>query len=348
MHIVPTNMTVADYCAGMQAGDLKVNRDYQRSNQIWPETAKSFLIETILHGYPLPKLSLYQITDRISRKTVKEIIDGQQRSEAILQFYDGTLRLSRQLELGDAANRTYAELDPELQDKFLAYSIGIDLFVEATREDVREVFRRINSHTVPLNPEEQRHAQYQGDFKWYIYHLARAHDQTLVDLGVFSEKQIVRMNDMKLFTELTHALIHGITTTNKKSLDSLYREFDRGFDQSEIHRQLLDWAIGTINTLQAVAGTALMKPYNLYSLALAIIHAEHHQETLADLGPGGQGLGGLPTISVRLSELAEAAESKTPRRTEDQPFVDATQSRTNVKSQRETRFRYFLEAVARA
>jgi hypothetical protein len=60
-----------------------VNRNYQRSDQVWPAIAKSYLIETILLGYPVPKLSLYQVLDLKSRKTSKEIVDGQQRSVTI-------------------------------------------------------------------------------------------------------------------------------------------------------------------------------------------------------------------------------------------------------------------------
>ncbi len=345
MHIVPTNMTVADYCKAMQEKSLTVNRDYQRSNQVWPHTAQSFLIETILLGYPIPKLSLFQRTDRVSRLTVKEIIDGQQRSEAILQFYEGRLKLSRKLDLTDAAGRSYEQLDDDLQDKFLAYPLGIDLFVEATLEDVREVFRRINSHTVPLNPEEQRHAQYQGDFKWYIYHLAKNHDQLLVDMGVFSEKQIVRMQDMKLFTEITHALIYGISTTNKRSLDKLYKEHDKSFPLGDTLQRKIGDSIAYIGELESIRRTALMKPYNFYSLVLAVLHAVEAEPSLATLGLGGTGASDALRAASELSILAEVAESKVATEGTEE-FLKATESRTNVKEQREKRFQFMLEAVA--
>src|SRR3954470_24513201 len=97
MQIIPTHMTVVQYCESLADESIIVNRDYQRSNQVWPSTAQSFLIESILLGYPVPKLALYQVTDRVSRRTYLEIIDGQQRTEAIQSFYDGDLRLSRTL-----------------------------------------------------------------------------------------------------------------------------------------------------------------------------------------------------------------------------------------------------------
>lgn len=73
MQIVSTNMTVAEYCQSIDRKALQVNTTYQRSNKVWPLAAQSFLIESILLGFPVPKISLFAKTDRISRLTVREI-----------------------------------------------------------------------------------------------------------------------------------------------------------------------------------------------------------------------------------------------------------------------------------
>ena len=59
MQILSTSYTVADYCAAMTNGEIIVNRDYQRSDKVWPPAARSYLIESILLDYPIPKLFLY-------------------------------------------------------------------------------------------------------------------------------------------------------------------------------------------------------------------------------------------------------------------------------------------------
>ena len=79
MKLTTTTFTVAEYCDQMIAGSIIINSDYQRSPKVWPPAAKSYLIDSVLLGYPIPKLSLYQKTDLRSRKTIKEIVDGQQR-----------------------------------------------------------------------------------------------------------------------------------------------------------------------------------------------------------------------------------------------------------------------------
>lgn len=168
MERISTNYTVSDYCAGMERGEIVVNKEYQRSERVWPDIARSFLIETMLLGFPMPKLYLYSVVDLKKRKTVKEIVDGQQRSMAIWEFFEDKFMLSRKLETEDFCGKKFSELDDEWQQKFITYAISADLFVSATDEEVRETFRRMNSYTIPLNPEEQRHAEFQGAFKWFV------------------------------------------------------------------------------------------------------------------------------------------------------------------------------------
>src|ERR1700678_4056909 len=217
----------------MKQNEIIVNRNYQRSDHVWPEAARSYLIETILKGFPIPKLYLYQVTDIKSRKTHKEIVDGQQRSVAILDFFDDRLKISKLAENEDTRNKKYSELSEDSQQVFLEYAIDVDLFVSATPAEVVEVFRRMNSYTVPLNPEEQRHASYQGKFKWFINDLADKLEAIFLETGVFKEKQLVRMADNKLLTELCDSFLNGIRTTNKAILDSLYKKRDTVFSEKE-------------------------------------------------------------------------------------------------------------------
>src|SRR2546425_1264912 len=151
MKITPTNLTISDYCNAMVRNEIVVNRNYQRSDQVWPPAAKSFLIETILLGFPIPKLSLYQVTDVKSKKTYKEIVDGQQRSQTILEFFQNSLSISRHSELDRAAGKVYRDLEDDDKQQFLDYPLSVDLLLAATEEEVRDTFRRINSYTIPLN-----------------------------------------------------------------------------------------------------------------------------------------------------------------------------------------------------
>lgn len=104
---------------------------------------------------------------------------------------------------------------------------------------MREVFRRLNSYTATLNPEELRHASFQGAFRWFIYRLTADFGYTFDAMGVFTQKQLVRMQDSKLLAEICHALLFGIQTTNRTKLDRLYRDRDDRFpEEADFDRRI--------------------------------------------------------------------------------------------------------------
>jgi hypothetical protein len=333
-------MTVADYCAGMDSRGIVVNREYQRSDKVWPDPARSYLIESIVLGYPVPKLSLYQITDLKSRKTVKEIVDGQQRSTAIHDFFHDRLALARSLDTQGLAGRKYSELEPELQRQFLDFSLSLDLFVSATREEIVEVFRRINSYTIPLNPEEHRHAIYQGQFKWFINRISKRFASLLLRIGLFSEKSLVRMADAKLFVEVCDALLNGIRTTNKRILDGVYSQKDKQFaEEKDLLKQITD-ALDQLAEWPEIHKSVLMRPYVTYSLLLALTHMRGRVSTLEPLFPSprlktfdkGSAIANLSLLSEALENPDESAGFK--------GFIAACSGKTNTKQQRETRFKW--------
>ena len=224
MRTMPTNMTIQDFLAALSRGEIKVNRDYQRSDGVWPEAARSYLVETVLYDFPIPKLALHQITDVLTGTSHKELVDGQQRCATLKAFREDAFKLSSVVEHSELRGQSYSSLSVEQRTIFLSYQLNIDLFLGAEPGEIREVFRRMNSYTVPLNFEEQRHALFQGAFKWFLHRVGLSLNDAWVEMGIFGQKAIVRMGDTKLLAEMCHALIHGIKTTNKKMLDGLYRD----------------------------------------------------------------------------------------------------------------------------
>lgn len=345
MQVTPSTFTVAEYCGQMESGAIVVNRDYQRSNKVWPSTAKSYLIDTILSGFPIPKLSLYQKLDIKSRKTLKEIVDGQQRSTTILSFFNNELAISGNT---DWAGMRFDDLDGTMQARFLEYQLSTDIFVGATESEIRQVFRRINSYTIPLNAQEKRHASYQGKFKWFIVDLSDQYSQVLKDIGVFSERALSRMSDSSLFSEVVMAMYRGIENASETKLDNFYREHDEVFaDQAEVEKrlehgmsQLLEWV--------EIHKSALMKPYSFYSLLLAILHVQRPIDVLLDTWPGNAdsniSLLENSLVVENLSILAAALEEP-PQYPQLKEFVEANQAATNRIRTRSVRFGYYCQAL---
>lgn len=345
MKSTPSTISVAEYCEAMTRRDIIANHEYQRSDKVWPRIAQSYLVETILLGYPMPKLALNQVLDLKSKRTIREIVDGQQRSRAIFDFYNNNLRLSTVIDLEGAKGRTFDDLPDDLKARFLEYALSYDLFTATTGQEVREVFRRMNLYTIPLNPEEQRHAVYQGAFKLFVHHLTSRYDTSLKDMGVLTEKQLVRMQDTKLITEVAHACVYGIQTTSKAKLDSIYRVFDKSFTSESELKRVLEYSLDTVIGLPDVHNTAIMKSYEFYALLLALIHTHNPQPQLNEYFP----LAEPATIDAEaavsnLTILADALENGDPEG-EYKLFIEASSSRTNVASQRQERFKWFCRAL---
>lgn len=205
------------------------------------------------------------------------------------------------------------------------------------------MFRRINSYTVPLNAEEKRHAEYQGAFKWFVHGMTTQYAQTLVNLGVFGERQLSRFQDAKLFSEIAHALLFGIQTTKAPELNSLYREYDHEFAKEGELEARVEKGLGLLVTLPVVRKSPLAKPHQFYALFLATTHALKRAAKLQQSYRRRQSVAINQALAeANLSVLAEALESGAGHFGE---FVDAGAQKTNVGSQRVTRFKWYSRAL---
>ncbi|EOD8995160.1 DUF262 domain-containing protein, partial [Klebsiella variicola] len=68
--------SIAELVDMLSRRDLIVNSNYQRAAGLWPEGPSSYFIDTILEGFPFPKIYLYEFMNRSERKIKKEIVDG--------------------------------------------------------------------------------------------------------------------------------------------------------------------------------------------------------------------------------------------------------------------------------
>ncbi len=342
-------LSVADYCNAFGRKEVLVDRKYQRNASVWPERAQSYLIETILRGFPMPKLALHQQTDVKSRKSLKYVVDGQQRTNAIVDFFSGKLTLSQSLELQGASGKTLDGLSQELQEAFLSYPLQFDQFEAVDEDVVREYFRRINSFTTPLNPEERRHANFQGNMKWFILKLAERYTETLLSLRTMTEREIVRMADHKLFAEIVHAMIHSVRTTNSRMLDNMYREYNtEDIPEEDQLRHTIDSAFSRILGWRELCLTSLVqKSHIFYSLILAVAFVEPTWTKILRQDGEESDL----KIHVHSERnLLQMSDSVLVGDEENvfRGFLKASSEKTNTKAQRETRIKWLVRGITQS
>ena len=88
---------------------LNLRPEYQR-RLVWDKRKKSRFIESLLMNVPIPPVFLYEVN--LSRY---EVMDGQQRLNAILEFYENTLTLTGLAECAVLNGFRYSDCPPLIQ-----------------------------------------------------------------------------------------------------------------------------------------------------------------------------------------------------------------------------------------
>lgn len=222
----PGSFNISDFYEWYKKGLLILQPKFQR-RLVWSPTARSYLIDTILRNLPVPKLYIRQQIDVDKHITLREVVDGQQRLQAVFDFLDGNLTVSKNHNT-QYCNLKFEELPEEIKEKFLSYQFSVDLLLGASDRDVLDIFTRINSYTLILTQQEKRNAKYSGAFKQTAYKLGLDHLEFWRNKNILTDYRIARMGDAELSSELVVAMIDGLQD-GKKTLNKYYDKYDEEF-----------------------------------------------------------------------------------------------------------------------
>jgi len=127
---------------------------YQRG-EAWDDRKRSLLVDSILSGYDIPKIYLRHTKGGLFDY---EVADGQQRLSAIWRFHEGLFALRDLTGANGALNGLhYSTLSTSHKKAVDDYSIIVAIVYQASLDDIRELFRRLQLG-VRLNPAELRNS----------------------------------------------------------------------------------------------------------------------------------------------------------------------------------------------
>lgn len=172
----------------LQFNEIDLMPDFQREGDLWNETQKSQLIESVLLGLPLP--SFYFSVDKKSDKWV--VVDGLQRLSTFKAFcVDKTLKLSGLEFLDSYKGKSYDDLSRADYRKISGFKINQYVIDKETPKEVKFlIFKRVNTGGLVLTPQEMRHALNQGIPSDFIRKLAQLNDfKTATDFKIPSKRQ---------------------------------------------------------------------------------------------------------------------------------------------------------------
>ncbi|MFP2505527.1 DUF262 domain-containing protein [Buttiauxella gaviniae] len=237
----------------IRTGKLIPDAYFQR-NLVWRDIHNKDFIKTILLGYPFPQIFISRgKVDVEKMATISCIVDGQQRTHAIISFVDGDF---------DVEGRFFNDLSEDEKSVFLKYDVAIiELDLDNNDPQVKEIFQRINRTSNSLTAIEKMASAYatsdfmltakhlcdeiditasttEEEFKEdpnipkYFYTWAKINKPTafqklILEKGIFTPREISRKNHLMHVLNIISTSIGGFYDRNGKSISNIS---DRAID----------------------------------------------------------------------------------------------------------------------
>jgi Protein of unknown function DUF262/HNH endonuclease len=174
-------LTVKDVLSLADNQMLKANPEYQRGI-VWSLAQKKKLIDSLMRGYPLPLIYLHHIKRTVAgaHRDDFEIIDGQQRINALHEFAEGAFKLFDPVKDEQEgkfpnflkaqpcpwASLDFMSLPDDLKTRFQETPLAVAYIESDDPNEVRDLFVRLQAG-LALNAQETRDA-WPGDFTDFI------------------------------------------------------------------------------------------------------------------------------------------------------------------------------------
>ena len=253
---------------------LNLSPFYQRRSR-WDTARKSRLIESFLVNIPVPPVFLYE-----NDLAKYEVMDGQQRVSAILEYFDNQFALRGLEILTSLTGKRFHELPSEIKAGLQRRSLSAFILLKESAPSAesagllrRHVFQRLNTGGVRLNAQEIRNSVNPGQFNDMLLELSRHPSFTRMwDIPPFEPNEITNptpalrrnplfkyMRDVELILRVFALLDpNDIAGGMKSTLDNAMSKYS---DISEEDRQhLRERFLTALELAEAIGGREAFRP----------------------------------------------------------------------------------------
>ena len=213
MKTTATNRKIRVLLRAIDDGSLIPRPDFQR-RLVWMSKHKNAFIRTVLEGLPFPEIYVAAgEVDEATAEGTELLVDGQQRLTTLYQYFKGSTELKLEKDI-----KPYSELSKEEKLHFLEYDVVVRDLGVVSIEEIKEVFRRINSTNYSLNAMEINNARFDGEFKKFCLELSQ--NPFFENHNIFSANDGRRMNDVRFCLTLVISMM-----ANYFNRDELFEEY---------------------------------------------------------------------------------------------------------------------------
>lgn len=346
MHPVFGERSVDQLLLSFRNRQVNLTPGFQRKS-VWTTSDRRRLIQSIVEGYPLPSIFLYQ-RDHYG-KLIYDVIDGKQRLETILMFMgQGRFKRDRfdvRLDFGDGPEwYDWTEIKrwhPREVAAINAYKIQT---VEISGElpQIIDLFVRINSTGKRLTSGEKRHAQfYNSAFLKTAEGLVDKFQGHLRQQRILSQAQIDRMKGVELFCELLMSVQNGGPINKKTSLDrAIGNESVNGNTLHRLRNEVVR-TVGLVTKLfPNLVETRFRNTAEYYSLFLLIWEMDKQSFVFTDRKRNEMAFTLLRKLSTEVDQLRDQLRRARPGQVQQrlyQEYLLTVQGDTDSSANRERR-----------
>lgn len=231
-------ITISSIISRIKNDELEFDSSFQRKAGLWNKKQKSQLIESIFLKIPLPAFYFDASDD-----DKWQIIDGLQRIGTIKEYVvDKSFALSGMEFLKDLNGCKFDQLPRALQRRIEETNLNAYLVNPSTPKNVKfNIFKRINTGGLILEPQEIRNALYQGQASKFLLKMSQSEKfKIATDYSVKPDRMLDRefclrfvcftqIDIEKEYTVLDEFLNKGmdyLSTATQEALDEIYFVFE--------------------------------------------------------------------------------------------------------------------------
>lgn len=253
-----SNKKIVELYNMMKTGDLVLHPDFQRK-LVWNNRHKENFIETILRGFPFPEIYFADgELDLESMKSQTLVVDGQQRLSTINQYINGDELLECK------SIPKFDDLSKEEQENFLRHPVVVRDLKSISQEEIREIFRRINSVSYALNAIEINNALYEGAFIDVAKQISEK--GILNELDFMSKNEFDRMKDIEFILLIMSTIELGAYFSNNKEIESFIKQYDDEYENAENMKTSILCVMEYAKRLQLPSDSIWLSKSGMYTL----------------------------------------------------------------------------------
>jgi len=261
--VTVSNEKVIDLFNKMHEGTLILQPSFQRK-LVWNNAHKENFIETILEGLPFPEVYFANGKIDIEKKVSETlIVDGQQRLSTIYEYIanDNNLVLKK--------IPKFEELNETKKTNFLDYNVVVRALGRISLDEIKAIFRRINSVQYALNAIEIENALYEGEF----ISAAKAILETklLNCFEIFADSKISRMEDLGFIILIMATIEAGGYFPANKEVEAMIKRYDEEYHDKDAMIKIFTYVLRFIQELNLSADSLWLKKSCLFTLIVELM-----------------------------------------------------------------------------